>query len=331
MSGGHPRAWLATPPGRGGVAIVEIVCERTETIDRLIEMLTGGSTVEPGRFSHRTFVGIDDGIVLRVGGGQVQIMPHGGPGIVRELAERLVALSVEWCDVPPSPRFPEAADPIEGLMLETLAHAASPAAVDPLLVQPERWRDRRGPLDSDEAERSVRLQRLIDPPLVACIGPPNAGKSSILNALLRDRRVIVSREPGTTRDRIGVRIDLDGVVVDWIDTPGLRETDDPVERAAIEATCHALGEAALLVRTKAPDVVSTAIPGDLRPAAGVIDVWNKCDLASAPRVVDPMIPVSATTGEGILDLARAIRSRLVHDEDLAEPGRWEFHPTLPEL
>ena len=331
MSGNRPRAWLATPPGRGGVAIVEIICERTEPIDRLIETITGGRTVEPGDFSHRTFVGIDDGIVLRVSGGQVQIMPHGGPGIVRRLAERLVALSVEWCDTPPFPRFPEVEDPIEGLMLETLTHAASPAAVDPLLAQPKRWRDRPGPLDPEEADRSLRLQRLIDPPLVACIGPPNVGKSSILNALLRDRRVIVSEQAGTTRDRIGVRIDLDGIVVDWIDTPGLRETEDPVERAAIEATRRSLREATLLVRTHAPDVALAPIWTDLQPSAGVIDVWNKCDLASDARDVDRMITVSATTGEGILELARGIRARLVPDEDLTAPGRWRFHPMLTDL
>ena len=329
MSADQPRGWLATPPGRGAIAIVEIVCDRPEEIDRLIESLTNAPPIETGRCAHRDFVGIDDGVVARIGPGHVQFMPHGGPGIVRRLAERLGSLSVRWCDAPPHTGFPEATDDIERLMLDTLARAASPAAIEPLLAQPARWRERSGPLDAEERRRSERLQRLIDPPTVACIGPPNAGKSALLNALLRDRRAIVSDRPGTTRDRIGVRLDLDGLVVEWVDTPGFRETDDPIERAAISAARAALRDATLLVEVAAPDVET--LPESLEPASAtdVLRIWNKTDLAP-PSEGDQRFPISAETGVGIVELARMVRDRLVDADDLASSSRWCFHPSLAE-
>ena len=326
MSSDRPRGWLATPPGRGAIAIVEVVAEDPTQIDELVEALTGRGTIAPGRTAHRTFSNIDDGVVARIGDGHVQFMPHGGPGIVRRLASRLQALSVVWCDRPPHTGFPETVDPVERSMLETLARAASPAAIEPLLAQPSRWRNRRGPLEAEEIAVGLRLQRLIEPPTVACIGPPNAGKSAILNALVRDHRAIVSEAAGTTRDRIGVRLDLDGLVVDWIDTPGFRETADPVERAAIASTRRALDEATLLVEVDAPDVDPIVGGHGGAPSAGVVRVWNKLDLA--PSADDERIQICAATGEGIVDLARIVRRRLVDDADLASTGRWRFHPDL---
>jgi tRNA modification GTPase len=75
---------------------------------------------------------------------------------------------------------------------------------------------------------------------VAIVGPPNAGKSSLLNALLQDDRALVSAEPGTTRDTIEESLAIDGVRLRVVDTAGLRETSDPIERAGIERTRRAL-------------------------------------------------------------------------------------------
>lgn len=327
MSPSRARGWLATPPGRGAIAIVELVCDDPSRIDRLLEAITGGERVGSGRFAHRTFIDIDDGVVARIAPGHLQLMPHGGPGIVRRLAARLIELEVDWCDHPPHAGFPEASDEFEALMLQTLALASSPAAIAPLLSQPSRWRSLQGPLSADELERSVRLQRLIEPPIVACIGPPNAGKSSLLNALLRDRRALVSDQPGTTRDRITSRLDLDGVVVDWLDTPGLRSATDPIEQAAIDATTDALAEATLLVHLHAPDVDPIPIPEDLAPAAGVLSVGNKSDMTDHDEIRHDA-STSAQTGDGVLALARLVRSRLVQDDDLRSEGRWLFHPAL---
>jgi len=80
---------------------------------------------------------------------------------------------------------------------------------------------------------------------LAIVGPPNAGKSSLLNALLGDERAIVSEIPGTTRDVIEEMFDIDGVRVRVLDTAGLRDTDDAIERLGVERARTALGAAAV--------------------------------------------------------------------------------------
>ena len=80
---------------------------------------------------------------------------------------------------------------------------------------------------------------------LAIVGPPNAGKSSLLNALLGDERAIVSEIPGTTRDVIEEMFDIDGVRVRVLDTAGLRDTDDAIERIGVERARIALGAAAV--------------------------------------------------------------------------------------
>lgn len=163
-------------------------------------------------------------------------------------------------------------------------------------------RERRG------ARRAARVR---DGLVVALAGPPNAGKSTLMNALARRDVAIVSPVPGTTRDPIEVRLDLDGYLVTLVDTAGLRPTEDPVER---EGVARALG------RARAADLVlwlSEAGAYDQEPdpalAAGLLwRVLTKIDLA---RSCDPGVVahrVSALTGEGLPDLVEALK-RLIED------------------
>jgi tRNA modification GTPase len=95
-----------------------------------------------------------------------------------------------------------------------------------------------------DAERGRMVREGIS---VAIVGPPNAGKSSLLNALVGEERAIVSPIAGTTRDTIEERFVLDGVVVRVIDTAGLRASDDEIERIGIERAKAALATAAIAV------------------------------------------------------------------------------------
>ncbi len=161
---------------------------------------------------------------------------------------------------------------------------------------------------------------------VVLCGRPNAGKSSLLNALLREERALVSEIPGTTRDVLRETLDIGGVPVLLVDTAGLNPgTADSLELAGMERAKReiAAADAVALVM----DSSVSAHPGDEALAEMVagrrgLVAWNKIDLApdaSAESIggLDP-VRTSATTGEGLALLVEALRGILVGDS-LREP------------
>ena len=147
---------------------------------------------------------------------------------------------------------------------------------------------------------------------VVLAGAPNVGKSSLLNRLAGDEIAIVTDTPGTTRDALRERIVIEGVPIHIIDTAGLRETTDRVERLGIERTWRAIEQADVLLQLvdareglTAPDEqLLHQCPAGLRR----IVVENKSDLLAldALPVADGHIRLSARTGEGIADLRTAL-------------------------
>jgi tRNA modification GTPase len=153
---------------------------------------------------------------------------------------------------------------------------------------------------------------------VAIAGPPNAGKSSLLNALVRREAAIVSEEAGTTRDIVEVTLDLGGVPVILSDTAGIREAEGKVEREGIRrALAHARAADLVLWLSDATVPQAQSAPVDLAAHAGeVLLIVNKVDLAkveppSAGVEVDSarVLRISALTGEGLAELAEAVGRR----------------------
>ena len=146
---------------------------------------------------------------------------------------------------------------------------------------------------------------------VALIGRPNVGKSSLLNRLAGEELAIVTSVAGTTRDSVKSLIHLDGVPLHIIDTAGLRDTDDPVERIGIERTWTAIRGAglALLVADATLGVgeADRRILAALPEGLPVLTVHNKIDLAPTTPVPPGELPVSAKTGQGVAEL----RARLL--------------------
>ena len=157
---------------------------------------------------------------------------------------------------------------------------------------------------------------------VCIAGRPNVGKSSLLNALLGEERVIVTPVPGTTRDVIEETINLEGFPVVLWDTAGIRESSDPVEKIGVSLALKHLKEAQASLAVL--DGSSPATPEDQSVLAAVREkrglvVINKKDLLQqldvqwvkeqAPK--KEIIPVSAKEGEGLQELKQALRSLLL--------------------
>jgi tRNA modification GTPase len=147
-------------------------------------------------------------------------------------------------------------------------------------------------------------ERLRDGLRVVIAGAPNAGKSTLLNALARRDVAIVSPHPGTTRDALEVGLDLGGYPIMMIDTAGLRNSEDPVEQIGIDRARTRAEAADLVLWLVEPGSYAVAPPG----FAGAAEVWtvaSKCDIG-APAPVSAKLAISASTGMGLAPLEEAL-------------------------
>ncbi len=154
--------------------------------------------------------------------------------------------------------------------------------------------------------------------LVVLAGPPNVGKSSLLNALLGERRAIVSDTAGTTRDFIEESVEIGGWPVRLVDTAGLRAAGDVIEAEGVGRAEELIAKADLVLSLEESGnggTKTTRTPKTPR-MSGAIHVLSKCDLHPADQATHSL-PVSALTGEGLPELRAAIADRL---EKLAAKG-----------
>ena len=131
---------------------------------------------------------------------------------------------------------------------------------------------------------------------VLVAGPPNAGKSSLFNALVEDDKAIVTAIAGTTRDVIEVPVAIGGISLIMVDTAGIRESDDPIESEGIARAIRQIEAADLLLWLGSP--------GEMPIHRKILLVHSKADLGQSSA--EAAIRVSATTGEGVADLRERI-------------------------
>ncbi|AWK50280.1 tRNA uridine-5-carboxymethylaminomethyl(34) synthesis GTPase MnmE [Clostridium beijerinckii] len=157
---------------------------------------------------------------------------------------------------------------------------------------------------------------------IVIVGKPNVGKSSLLNALLREKRAIVTDVPGTTRDVIEEYINLDGIPIRITDTAGIRDTEDIVEKIGVEKSKEKIEEADLIIlmldTSREIDDDDKAIIDKIRNRKYIV-LLNKIDLdiKVSQEIVcnlNNKIDISAKTGKGIDDLKREIKNLFFNGE-----------------
>jgi tRNA modification GTPase len=210
-------------------------------------------------------------------------------------------------------------------LLRLLAHLEAAIDFPDEDLPPEIEREVESDTTSIAAEIEVHLadhrrgERLRDGIAVAIVGPPNAGKSSLLNQLSRREAAITSPIAGTTRDVIEVVVDLAGYPVVFADTAGLRQSADEIEQEGLRRalTCAAASELRLFVfDARRPQDTEGAAAW---PGPDTLLVANKIDLAPYTALSTGVLPVSALTGAGIAALIEALVGRIAASYDVAAP------------
>jgi tRNA modification GTPase len=167
----------------------------------------------------------------------------------------------------------------------------------------------RGLLDPALAQMQAALkdapasERMRDGFLVMILGAPNAGKSTLLNSLARRDLAIVSPTPGTTRDMIEAHLDLGGLPVTFVDTAGLREAADEIERIGVGRVLERVGSADLVLWLSAE---GKPPPEDFVAGGDLLRVATKCDLAPPPP---GWIGICAVDGDGVKTLLESVQER----------------------
>jgi tRNA modification GTPase len=302
---------LLTPPGVAAIAVLEVMGADAWRIARQAFRPASGAALPDVPIANGVWFGRvgplpGDEAILTFPANRdwptVEVHCHGGRQVTRTLIDCFVSLGcVEQIAKPAStplallPRAPTLRtasillDQVHGAFGRALARAKS----DPALA--ERLRA-LAPVGA----------RLVEPWKVAIGGAPNAGKSSLLNALAGFQRSIVTPIPGTTRDVVTASLAFDGWPVDLADTAGIRDADDDIERAGIDLALEQIAQADLSIWLV--DATNPVDPPSVfrDRAKRWLAVVNKID-----RIQNAAEGVSAATGAGLEGLIKTILAILI--------------------
>jgi tRNA modification GTPase len=343
---------LLTPPGTSAIATVEVRGPRAWELARELFRPAGrplSEVPEVGQFWFGT-LGRDEVVLAVAAPDAVEVHCHGGRRVVRWVIEQFTA---GGCVEERTPR-PKAEGFVCAQAAELLPHAPTLRTASILLDQARgafanevrrilALLESHAPSAQESLRRLAELgntvgRHLVEPWKVVVAGPPNVGKSSLVNALAGYQRAVVSEVAGTTRAAVTVRTAFDGWPVELIDTAGMREA------AGLEAEGIARAQEVFRTADRMVWVVDIGEPSaevpreyyDLPTNHEPLVVANKCD---QPAACDPTaipsfdftlkaLPVSAKTGAGLPEL---IRSLIANFPDVPGGAAVPYTPRLVEL
>jgi tRNA modification GTPase len=293
---------MRAPRSYTGEDVVELSCHGSPALlGTIVRVLrdAGARVAEPGEFTRRAFLNgrlnlaQAEAVALLIGARTERAVALAAKALEGELAARVSGLRQRLLDV------------VAGLEVQLdfpdervgLDPAAAASATKELAAEVGRCLGQIG-----------RGRAAHEGVTVAIVGAPNAGKSTLLNALVGRERAIVSPTPGTTRDVLDATVTLSGVPVTFQDTAGIGQTDDPIEAEGVRRALKAIDEADLVLvvldgsRPADPQILEWTV------AARRIVVRSKCDL---PRHAEAGIPavavdVCALSGLGVDPLREVI-------------------------
>ncbi|MEQ1886078.1 MAG: tRNA uridine-5-carboxymethylaminomethyl(34) synthesis GTPase MnmE [Bryobacteraceae bacterium] len=313
--------YYAAPKSYTAEDVVEISCHGSPVILRhALERAcsNGARLAEPGEFTLRAYLN-----------GRIDL-PRAEA--IRDLIESTTLYQARIAAQQAEGSVSRRLKPIKEQLLELIAllEAGIDFAEDDVSVAPtEEIRRRLDPVLAAVASlvSSYAYGKLVHQGFtLAIVGRPNVGKSSLFNRLLEQDRAIVTDIPGTTRDLVSESASLEGIPVRFVDTAGIRQGQDVVEKLGIERSYQAMADADLTLVVV--DQSELLRPEDLQLLARAhsqgkyLVAGNKCDLLR-PENYDEvlgMIPVSAQTGEGIAELRKAVVSAIAPGGQMEQEG-----------
>ena len=297
--------WRA-PHSYTGEDTVEISCHgNPHVVENIIEacLELGARAARPGEFTQRAF--LNDKLSLTQAEGLLDLL--------YAPTERALASARAMKEG----RLGHALDAVRVELVDLLSHLEASLDFAEEGIEPrvgpefsariEKVREKIGQLI-----RTAPLGRILhEGALAVIVGEPNVGKSSLLNALLREDRAIVAPTPGTTRDLIEAQCNVRGLPVRLIDTAGQRDSTDPVEIEGNRRARALLPNAQLLLHVVEAQQPYPATKIDLPENIPSLLIANKSDLGRHASIPSHAIFLSATGGEGIGDLEAKIEAALL--------------------